>query len=193
MGPNASKLVREISGRSPLPANGLSRPVALAGEDHNVGMVDQPVHQRRCKTVVTKDSVPLGELKVGCNNQALAFVAVGDHLKQQLCGILVQRDEANLVHDNQFYLLQCAKVSIQRSLVVLFQKDVGERRRREEANSVTFLTRLERNGCGKMRLAGANRAHKDQVFTLREKRESLHVFAGQSLLSSLGLHFQRDL
>ena len=110
-GPNVSKLVREISGRSPLPANGLSQPVALAGEDHNVGMVDQPVHQRRCKTVVTKNSIPLGELKVGCNNQALAFVAVGDHLKQQFGGILVQRDEANLVHDNQFYLLQCAKVS----------------------------------------------------------------------------------
>lgn len=91
--PNASKLVRVISGRSPLPANGLSQPVALAGEDHNVGMVDQPVHQRRCKTVVTKDSVLLGKLKVGCNNQALAFVAVGDHLKQQLGGILVQLPE----------------------------------------------------------------------------------------------------
>ena len=60
-GSNASKLVREISGLSPLPANGLSQPVALAGEDHNVGMADQPVHQRRCKTVVTKDNVPLRE------------------------------------------------------------------------------------------------------------------------------------
>ena len=59
--------------------------------------------------------------------------------------------------------------------------DVGKRRRREEANSVAFLTRLERSGCCKMRLAGANRAHKDQVLTLWEKRESLHVFAGQSL------------
>ena len=77
--PNASvfvreciNLVREISGRSPLPANGLSQPVALTGEDHNVGMVDQPVYQRRCQAVVPKDGVPLGELKVGCNNQTLA-------------------------------------------------------------------------------------------------------------------------
>lgn len=62
---NASNPVRKISERSPLPANGLCQPVALAGEDHNVGMVDQPVHQRRCKAVVAKDGVPLGELKVG--------------------------------------------------------------------------------------------------------------------------------
>ena len=105
-----------------------------------MGMVDQPVYQCRCKAVVAKDGVPLGELKVGCNNQTLAFVAVGDHLKQQLSSILVQRNEANLIHDNQLHLLQCAKVSIQRSLVVLLQKDVGEGRRRKKANSVTFLT-----------------------------------------------------
>ena len=103
---NASKLVRESSGRSPLPANGLCQPVTLAGEDHNVGMVDQPVYQRRCQAVVPKDGVPLGELKVGCNNQTLAFVAVGDHLKQQFGCILVQRNEANLVHHNQFQSLE---------------------------------------------------------------------------------------
>ena len=113
-------------------------------------MVDQPVYQRCCKAVVPKDGIPLGKLKVGCNNQALAFVAVGDHLKQQLGCILVQRDKANLVHHNQLHLLQRAKVSVQRSLVVLFQKDIGKRRRREEANPVTFLTCLERNSCGKM-------------------------------------------
>ena len=68
-GSNASKLVREISGLSPLPANGLSQPVALAREDHNVGMADQPVHQRRCKTVVTKDNVPLRERIFGLLRQ----------------------------------------------------------------------------------------------------------------------------
>ena len=179
--PNAPKLVREISGRSALPANGLGQPVALTGEDHNVGVVDQPVNQRSCQAVVPKDGVPLGELKVGCNNQALAFVAVGDHLKQQFSRILVQRNEANLVHHNQLHLFQRTKVGVQRALVVFLQKNVGKGRRREEPDPVTLLTCLERNGRGKMRLAGANRAHEDQVLTLREEGKSLHVFACQPL------------
>ena len=81
----------------------------------------------------------------------------------------MQRNEANLVHHNQLHLFQRTKVGVQRSLVVLLQKNIGKGRRREEANPVTFLTCLERNGCGKMRLAGANRAHKDQVLALREE------------------------
>ena len=65
-----------------LALHGLGQPVALAGEDYNVGMVDQPVNQRCRQAVVAKDSVPLRELQIGCNNEALSLVAVGDYLKQ---------------------------------------------------------------------------------------------------------------
>ena len=44
---------------SALALHGLGQPVAFAGEDHNVGMVDQPVNQRCCQAVVAKDGVPL--------------------------------------------------------------------------------------------------------------------------------------
>ena len=57
------------SKRAPLPVHGLCKPVTFAGEDHNVGMADQPVHQRRCKTVVTKDNVPLRERIFGLLRQ----------------------------------------------------------------------------------------------------------------------------
>ena len=37
---------------SALALHGLGKPVAFAGEDHNVGMVDQPVNQRCHQAVV---------------------------------------------------------------------------------------------------------------------------------------------
>ena len=42
-----------------LALHGLGKPVAFAGEDHNVRMVDQPVNQRSRQAVVAKDGVPL--------------------------------------------------------------------------------------------------------------------------------------
>ena len=44
---------------SALALHGLGKPVAFAGEDHNVRMVDQPVNQRSRQTVVAKNGVPL--------------------------------------------------------------------------------------------------------------------------------------
>ena len=80
-----------------LALHGLGQPVALAGEDYNVGMVDQPVNQRCRQAVVAKDSVPLRELQIGCNNEALSLVAFGDHLEHQLSNIIVQRYKAKLM------------------------------------------------------------------------------------------------
>lgn len=61
---------------SPLPVQGLSEAVALAGEDDDVGVVDEPVNKGGGKTVVAENGVPLGELQVGGDDEAPAFVAV---------------------------------------------------------------------------------------------------------------------
>lgn len=47
-----------------LPVQGLCEPIAFAGEDHNMRMVDETVNESRGKAVVPKDSVPLGELQI---------------------------------------------------------------------------------------------------------------------------------
>lgn len=60
----------------PLAVHGLGEAVALAGEDDDVGVVDEPVNEGRCEAVVTKDGVPLGELQVGGNDKAPALVAI---------------------------------------------------------------------------------------------------------------------
>ena len=43
----------------PLPPHGLGQPIALAGEDDDMAVVDQPVHERGGESVVPKDGVPL--------------------------------------------------------------------------------------------------------------------------------------
>ena len=60
----------------PLTVHGLCETVTLPGEDDDVGVVDEPVNEGRCETIVTEDGVPLTELQVGSDDKASAFVAV---------------------------------------------------------------------------------------------------------------------
>lgn len=60
----------------PLAVHGLGETVALAGEDDDVGVMDEPVNEGGCKAVVAKDGIPLTELQVGGDDKASAFVAV---------------------------------------------------------------------------------------------------------------------
>lgn len=60
----------------PLSVHGLGEPVAFTRENHDMGMVDQPVNEGGCEPVVAKDSVPLRELQVGSNNKTLSLVTI---------------------------------------------------------------------------------------------------------------------
>lgn len=60
----------------PLAVHGLGEAVALAREDDDVGVVNEPVNEGGCKAVVAEDGVPLAELQVGSNDKASTFVAV---------------------------------------------------------------------------------------------------------------------
>ena len=48
----------------PLAVHGLREAVALPGEDHDMGVVDEAVNQGRREPVVAKDGVPLAELQI---------------------------------------------------------------------------------------------------------------------------------
>lgn len=60
----------------PLAVHGLSEAVTFAGEDDNMGMMDEPVYESGRETVVAKDGVPLAELQIGGNDEAPALVTV---------------------------------------------------------------------------------------------------------------------
>ena len=79
--------------------HGLGEAVTLPGEDHDMGAMGQAVNEGCGETVVTKDSIPLAELPVRGNDKVLPFIAVGDHLKEQFDGILVEWNKTNFVND----------------------------------------------------------------------------------------------
>lgn len=60
----------------PLAVHGLREAVALPRENDDVGMVDKPVNEGSCETVIAKDGIPLAELQVGGDNKASALVTV---------------------------------------------------------------------------------------------------------------------
>lgn len=60
----------------PLPVHGLGEAVALAGEDHDMRMVNEAVNECSGEAVVTKDGVPLRELQVGSNNKAFSLITI---------------------------------------------------------------------------------------------------------------------
>ena len=60
----------------PLAVHGPGKTVALAGEDDDVGVVDEPVNEGGSEPVVAEDGVPLAELQLGSNDKAPTFVTV---------------------------------------------------------------------------------------------------------------------
>ena len=59
-----------------LSVHGLGEAVAFAGEDDDMGVVDEPVDEGGGETIIAKDGVPLAELQVGSDDKTPAFVAV---------------------------------------------------------------------------------------------------------------------
>ena len=51
------------------------------------------------EAVVTEGGIPLAELQVGGHDEALSFMAVGDPLKKQFGGALMEWNKANFVND----------------------------------------------------------------------------------------------
>ena len=64
--PFSSQFVAALTMRvlSSLTHDGLSETVALSGEDDDVGVMHEPVHEGGGETVISEDSVPLAELEV---------------------------------------------------------------------------------------------------------------------------------
>jgi hypothetical protein len=66
-----------------------------------MSMVDEPVDQRRGQSIVVDHRVPLSEFEVRRDGHATAFVAIGNHLEQELSRVPMQGQKAQLIHDEQ--------------------------------------------------------------------------------------------
>lgn len=60
----------------PLAVHGLGEAVALAGEDDDMGVVDEPVNEGGSEAVIAKYSVPLRELQIRSDDKASALIAI---------------------------------------------------------------------------------------------------------------------
>jgi cation transport regulator ChaC len=77
-------------------------PEALAFDDDDVGMMQQPIQDRGGQgAVMVEDRGPLLEGAVGGNDQCPLFIVEADHLEEQIGTRLVNREIAELVKDEQ--------------------------------------------------------------------------------------------
>ena len=119
-------------------------------------VMDQPVNQRSCEPVVPEDGIPLRKLKMGCNDLTAPFTATRDHLEQQFCCILMERNKSCLVQYDRLCALHSSQESIDRSLAVFLRQRICQRCRCKKAYSATELAGLKQNCSGQMRFTRSN-------------------------------------
>lgn len=79
----------------------MSNPVGLALELYERAVVHDAVNHGGGHPVVAEDLPPAAELKVGRDHHRLPLVGVGEDLEQQPGAVGVQRQEPQLVDDQQ--------------------------------------------------------------------------------------------
>jgi hypothetical protein len=65
-------------------------PIAFSLKHEEMSMVCKTVDHRGCHLFIREDAAPLGEFKVGRQDQTFAFITVGDDLKQKFRTIPVE-------------------------------------------------------------------------------------------------------
>ncbi len=79
----------------------LAGAVGVAGEGEDFGRVDEAVDHGGCDDVVGEGLSPASEGEVRGDHHGALFVAGRDQLEQQVRGVLVERDVADLIDDEQ--------------------------------------------------------------------------------------------
>ena len=77
------------------------QPVGVALDLDNDGMVQQAVEQRGGHDVIPKDSSPVPEAAIGCEDGGALLVAGVDQLEEQVGAAGFDRQVADLIDDEQ--------------------------------------------------------------------------------------------
>ncbi len=81
-----------------------------------------------------------GDLR-GIQEQAPAFIAIGEDLKQQLCTAAAERQVAEFIHDQQIRAIRLRQKAIEQVRLLLLFEQVHQSRGSEEADRVSLATR----------------------------------------------------
>ena len=103
-------------------------------------VVSQAVQQSGRHAFALKDLTPVAERQIAGQQQAAAFVAVREDLKQQLRTAATERQITQFIHDQQIGAIQLSQKAIQQVRLLLFFEQVHESRGRVEADLVSLAT-----------------------------------------------------
>ena len=118
-------------------------------------MVRQAVQQSRCHAFALEDLAPVTERKVAGEQQAAAFVAIGEDLKQQLRTAAAERQVSQFIHDQQIGTIQLGQKAIKQVRLLLLFEQVHQSRSREETDRVSLATRSGGKGNCDVRFPGS--------------------------------------
>lgn len=104
-------------------------------------VVRKAVQQSGCHAFALKDLPPVAERQIARQQQAAAFVAIGENLKQQFCSAATKRQVTQFVHDQQISAIQLSQKAVEQVRLLLLFEQVDESCSREEADLVSLATR----------------------------------------------------
>src|SRR5262249_10181225 len=116
----------------PLLFHRLAEAVTFAIHLEDVAAVRQPIQQRRRHPLPLEDLHPVPKGQVARHQQALALVALGEHLEQQLRPRTAERQVAQFVADQDVGPAQLLQEAFQLVLLLRLLQAVHQARRGEE-------------------------------------------------------------
>ena len=112
-------------------------------------MMSQTIQQRRRHPFSLEHLVPFAEGQVAGDQQAAPFVAIREHLEQQLGTGSAERKIAQFVADQQVRLVQSSQVTFEAVLFLRFLQAIDERGGGEEADASPLPASSQAQcGCG---------------------------------------------
>jgi hypothetical protein len=165
-------------------------PALVAGVD-DVRSVGEPVDDRFGEPGVGEHLRPFPERQVGGDDQAGAFVSLGEDLEDELGGAVWQREVAEFVADQQLGAGVAADNAREFAVALCFLEVVRETCERREAHAASLVAGADRQGCGQHRFAGAAVADQDHALAVIDPR-SLRQ-GGDRSLRDLGVVLEAEV
>jgi len=118
-------------------------------------MVGKPVDHRGSHLIISKDRPPLGELKIGRENNASALIGICNYPEQELSSLPVDENIAPFVNDQEISPCDVLYKPLKRSFLEGFGKLYHEFCRGKELGTEGAKARGNAKGSSKMCLPGS--------------------------------------
>src|SRR5918996_909469 len=140
----------------------LAQPIAVAADGDDVAVMEEAVEDRRRHHRIAEHRPPLADRTVARDQHAAALVAPRDQLEEQVRGVGLERQVAELVDDEEPRLGELGELVLEPSLAVRPGERRYQRRRLNEQDRVAGKDRGPPDRDGEVGLADARRPEQQQ-------------------------------